>query len=99
MENRELLNHVKNGDSDAVLLALRHKGAIYRINGLINLVRHSLDSQIIIQEAEKLCYDDTFLDGYTVSDFAYAALDLIQFRKYSGKNDKIYQLIKSKFKF
>ncbi len=100
MENNELLNRVKNGDEKAIIIALKHKGAIYRINALINIVRHSIvDSSKIIELVYQLLEDGIILDGYKVSDFAYATLDLIGIESYCGDNSKVKALIDSRFEF
>ena len=100
MENNELLNRVKSGDEEAIAIALKHKGAIYRINALINIVRHSIvDSPKIIELTYTLLQDSIMLDGYEVSDFAYATLDLIGIESYSGDNQRVKALIDSRFEF
>lgn len=95
-----MLSQMKNGNQDAILEGLKHKGAIYRINALINIVRHTLvDSEEIIQKVYNLLEDNIFVDGYKVSDFAYAVLDLIGIETYSGNNNQIKELIESKLDF
>lgn len=95
----DLIVKVQKGEKNAVITALNHKGAIYRINGIINAARYSLIFPEIIDKILKLCNDNTFLDGYTVSDFAEAALELIGYKKYAGNNQSVHQLIESKFLF
>lgn len=99
MENSLLLSQMKSGDQDAILKGLKHKGAIYRINALINIVRYSISSKEIVQMVYNLLKDNVFVDGYKVSDFAYAVLDLIGVKKYSGSDEQISELIDSKLDF
>jgi hypothetical protein len=99
VEDNKFLSMIKNENVNDVFSALQHKGAIYRINGLINVVRYSLTSAEIISEVIRICEDNTFLDGYTVSEFAFATLDLIGSKKYIGNNRNINNLIQSEFEF
>lgn len=100
MENNILLDNIKHGDRNSILVGLKHKGAIYRINALINIVRHSIDdSAEINEELYKLLEDDISIDGYTVSDFAYAVLDLTGIESYSGNDKHIKDLIDSRLVF
>ena len=39
------------------------------------------------------------MNGYRVSDFAYAVLDILKIEKYLGDDIKIRKLINSEFKF
>ena len=99
MENNVLLKNGQNGDEASILELLNHKGAIYRINGIINSVRHKMSCKKIVDRIKSLCEDNISIDGYFVSEFAFAALDLLGESHYDGTNSKINNLISCKLEF
>lgn len=99
MENKILLQRMKKGDKSAILEGLRHSGALFRINGIMNAERYSLKDKEIIDSILNLKCDKISFDGYSVSDFAISALDLLNLEKYEGNDVAIKQLIESRFEF
>ena len=90
---------MQKGDKDAIISGLSHKGAIFRMNAIGNVVIHGMNDAETICTLAELKNDDVFLDGYTVGDFATAALDMLGIEKYAGKNRRMEELIDSKFDF
>ncbi len=98
-DTNALIERMEKGQLAAILAGLRHKGALVRINGILNSVRHSVESDEDIDLIRQLKSDITSFDLYAVSDFAIAALDLMGVEKYNGDKKQILNLIKSKFDF
>lgn len=98
MENK-IIELCQKGNVDAINEALNHKGALYRINGIVGCVLHSIKTDEVISVIKELLSDDVTVSGYMVSDFALAALDLLNVSKYAGNNDRVKALIKCKFQF
>ena len=98
MENK-IITLCHNGDVDAIKTALNHKGALYRMNGIIGCVSNKIKDDDVISTIKKLLSDDVVVSGYMVSDFALAALDILNITKYTGNSEKIKALIKCKFQF
>ena len=94
-----MLEKIKTGDENAILEGVTHKGAIYRINALIYAVRNAVDSEKVKEKIYDLQNDKVSVDGYKVSDFALAALDLLGIEKYTGINEQIKALIESRLIF
>lgn len=82
-----------------LLDALSHQGAIYRMNAIAFSCICKADDAVIVEKIRKLKEDNVYIDGYSVSDFAKAALDIMQIEKYSGDNVRIRKLIESEFDF
>ena len=99
MDDKTLLQRMKKGNKSAILEGLRHPGALFRINGIINVERYGLKDEEIIDYILDLKCDKISFDGYSVSDFAISALDLLDLEKYNGNDVAIKQLIESKFEF
>lgn len=98
MANR-LIDKMKTGDKTAVVAGLSHPGAIYRMNAISFSVLFHISDAEIIQKITELKNDQVALDGYSVSDFAFAALDVMGFESYVGNKASVKNLIKSKFEF
>ena len=99
LKSQEFINDIHLGNNKAIGLALDHAGALFRINGIIGVVTHHINSKIIIEKLKTLEADTNEVSGYLVSEFATAALDVLGAKKYNGDNEKISRLIASKFNF
>lgn len=97
--DRELFEMIKSGDENAILRGLSHPGAIYRVNAAINAVRFEVKKFQVKVYLDRMKADNVVVNGYRVSEFAYAALDLLGMERYSGNEPKTKALIKSKFDF
>ena len=98
--DNDLISAIKLGDEKSIYRGLIHSGAIYRINAIIQTVKHKISSDDIISRIQDLKEDDTILMGvYKISDFAIAALALLGVEKYYGYDEIILNLINSNFNF
>lgn len=99
----DLIKRMETGEKKAIQIGLSHKGAFQRANGIVFAVRNQYSDPEIIRRFLELANDDVCLfghhGGYCVSDFAKAALDLLQIRKYQGGKAEIRNLISSKLEF
>lgn len=98
-ENKLLFEKIQAGDNTAILQGLIHPGAFYRINATINVVRFEMREPVVKIYLDRLKDDQIIMNGYRVSDFAYAALDILGFETYTKNNIRIKKLIASKFIF
>lgn len=95
----KLISEMNAGSIGAILEGLQYRGILYRINGICNSVKYNIIDANIIRELEKLMNDERTIYGYSISDFAYAALDLLGLRKYLGERLQVREFIVSKFDF
>lgn len=101
------------GTEEEILAALISRSPFWRMNGIVEAVKNKSKGPAIIMQIKKLANDNEGVfsirpGGYVVSDFAIAALDLLNVEKYDSgeqKNgignykERINDLIKSKFEF
>jgi hypothetical protein len=95
---------IEEVDKDELLNKLIEGGIVDRNNAIIEAVQHNIKDDSIINQIKRLKSDNTFLfglngGGYTVSTFAYAALDVLNIEKYKGNDEYVKKLIDFKFKF
>ena len=95
----ELIAKMKKGDKNAIISGLSHNGAIYRMNAISFSALHNIQDADVKKKITELTDDDISLDTYSVSDFAYAALDVMGIALYKGNSDSVKRLIESKFEF
>lgn len=98
-EDRDLFAKIQTGDRNAILKGLIHPGAIYRVNAAMNAVRYNIKDVPVKIYLGRMKKDDIFINGYRVSDFAHAALDLLGLESYFGNELRVRRLITSKFDF
>ena len=95
----ELISRMISGEREALLKGLSHPGAIYRMNAIGQVYLNNMRDAEIIEKLKVLKADDVMLDGYTVGDFAVAALHNFGIEKYEGDKRTLKELIDSKFGF
>lgn len=95
----ELISRMISGEREAILKGLSHPGAIYRMNAIGQVYLNNMRDAEIIEKLKVLKADDVMLDGYTVGDFAVAALHNFGIEKYEGDKRTLKELIDSKFGF
>ena len=97
------LEKVYAGDKNEIISAMSCDASFYRMNGLVEAVKHGLKEKAITRQIKKLVDDKTGIlslrGGYTVSDFAIAALDVLGIEQYKGNEENIKAIIESKFEF
>lgn len=94
-----LVDKMRNGNSNAIIAGLLHHGAIYRMNAIAFSSLQGRSNKEIVEKIKALRTDHFGIDGYSVSDFAIAALDILGIEKYTGSNQNIKQLIGCRFDF
>ena len=94
-----MMDKMKKGDREAILKGLFHMGAIFRMNGAAFAVIHRIDDGEVAARLRELTKDPVTLDGYSVSDFAFAAMDLLGLSQYRGEKEAVKRLIESNFDF
>lgn len=88
-----------NGDKKTIIECLSFSGAIFRMDAIACACIHHYKDDEIIKKIKELKNDTISLDGYSVSSFAHAALELLGIEKYTGNNYKVVNLIESNFDF
>lgn len=94
-----LIDEMRNGNSNAIVAGLLHHGAIYRMNAIAFSSLQRRSNKEIVEKIKALRTDHFGIDGYSVSDFAIAALDILGIEKYTGTNQNIKRLIDCRFNF
>lgn len=97
--DRKLLEDIQHGKPSSIVKGLVHPGAFYRVNAIICAGRYKITDPPIKLYLDRLKTDDLIMNGYKVSDFAIAALDILKLEPYVGGDLRIRALIKSKFEF
>ena len=95
----ELISRMISGEREAIMRGLSHPGAIYRMNAIGQVYLNNMRDAEIIDKLMELKSDNIMLDGYTVGDFAVAALHNYGIEKYEGDKRTLKELIESKFGF
>ena len=93
------IERMRNGDREAIMKSLSCQGAIYRMDAIAFASLNNMNDTETVEKLMELKKDDVFLDGYTVGDFAVAALDNLGIEKYKGDNILVKNLIESGFAF
>lgn len=94
-----IVSSMAQGDKKTILYGLRHSGALIRINGIVFACVHKYADTNIVAQLIRLTKDNDTVMGYSVSQFAIAALDVLDIEKYDGKDEQIIDLINSNFVF
>lgn len=97
--DRKLLEDIQNGEPSSIMKGLVHPGAFYRVNSILCACRFKVTDPPLKIYLDRLKTDDLVLNGYKVSEFAIAALDILGLEIYAGGDPRIRALIKSKFEF
>ncbi len=87
------------GDQSAIFEGLSHSGVVVRINGIMNAVKFKSNDKKNIDKIISLKSDNQSVIGYTVSQFATAALHVLGIENYNGSDEQIHELIDSEFEF
>ena len=97
------LQKVYAGDKNSILSAMLCDASFYRMNGIIEAVKHGFKEPAVERQIRNLTSDNTgtltLTGGYTVSDFALAALHVLGIESYNGTRENVKAIIKSKFEF
>lgn len=82
-----------------IIAKLQKDGAYYKFNGIVECVRSQTKDETVISELKKMKSDHAQIAGYSISDFSFAALDVLNAEKYTGNNENVLRIIQSKFAF
>lgn len=87
------------GDKAAIIDGFISSSRIDNANAIISAVSHKLKDKAVETQLQRLKQDETCLFGYNagykISDFAVAALHLLNFSPYTGKDKMVLALIDS----
>lgn len=84
-----------SGDRDLIAKSLFSENKYVRMDAILWATYHHMSTPDIIDRIKDLKKDDSLFLGYTISNFAIAALDNLGIEKYHGKDDYQKELIKS----
>lgn len=97
------LEKVYAGDKNSIISAMLCEASFYRMNGIVEAVKHGFKEPAIVRQIQNLTTDNTgtltLTGGYTVSDFALAALHVLGIEAYGGNKENVRAIIDSKFGF
>ena len=96
---KEIISRMSVGEEDAIINGLSHKGALIRINAVMFAVKYKCKKNNVIELIKELLTDNTEVDGYSVSQFSIAALDVLGITKYTGNDENVVELIDDEFLF
>lgn len=91
----ELSKKIKVGDLNAIMEGFLSEAGFYRAQAIISVVNNNLMNDAIKKQLYKLRNDNLRIIGYSISDFATAALDKFDIEKYRGDKPSIISLINS----
>lgn len=98
--DENLISNMEAGDEKSIYHGLMRTGTAYRINAIIQTVKHKISNDDIISKIKELKNDNCRVIGiYKMSDFAISALVLLGIEKYHGNDEIILKLIDSNFDF
>lgn len=84
-----------SGDKKAIKKGLFSESKYVRMDALIWATYHYITENDIIERIKDLKKDDSVLSGYTVGNFAVAALENLNLEKYDGDDEYQKSLIKN----
>lgn len=90
---------MRNGNRDAILAGFQSSSVLSRMNGAIHAAKQGLNDTEVKEALLVLKGDREACMGYRVSDIVIAVLDILDIEKYKGNDDRIRQMIQSKFDF
>ncbi len=97
--NRKRFKKMLSGDIDCIEEGLSKGSVIDRFNAIMAVVRFRVVNDEVETCLRKLCDDDSRAyrgnPDFTVSNFAIAALDLLEMEKYDGDDEYVRELIEN----
>lgn len=89
-----------DGDKDAIIDGFIGSSCVLCVNAIIQATLHKMNDKAVEVQLQRLKKDDTYIfgqnTGYRISDFAYAALHLLEIVPYNGNDRAVMALIESK---
>lgn len=74
---------------------LRHDGASYRLNGIVECLDNRSVTDVEIEELQRLKNDHVVIGGREISAYVTALLDVLGVEIYRGNDDIISSLIRA----
>ncbi len=97
--DRKRFKKMLSGDIECIVEGLSNGSVIDRFNEIIAVVRYRVVTDEVEAFLKSLCDDHSRAyrgnPDITVSNFAIAALDLLELKTYDGDNEYIQKLIKN----
>ncbi len=97
VKNNRSMNICKmiSGDKEVIRMGLFSESKYIRMDALIWATYHCITENDIIERIKDLKKDNDVLSGYTVGNFAVAALENLNLEKYDGNDEYQKSLIKN----
>ncbi|MDE5772816.1 MAG: hypothetical protein K2I06_14560 [Ruminococcus sp.] len=97
VKNNRSINICKmiSGDKEAIRKSLFSESKYVRMDALIWATYHCITENDIIERIKDLKKDNAVLSGYTIGNFAIAALENLNSEKYDGNDEYQKSLIKN----
>ena len=83
------------GDLNLIFECLQSQNELVRMDALLWAAYHGFSESNVASRIIELKNDDTAVMGFTVSDYAIAALDRLNIEKYSGKDFRMEEFIRN----
>lgn len=92
MELKVLINKMLDGDREAILLGFDSDSCLGNLNAIIGSTVFNYTDDLIVENIKK------FIAGTMISDFAYAALHVLNVATYDGNRVEVTELIDCKLR-
>ena len=100
LTTNEMSNAIISGDRSAIIRGISYDSEIVRLNALIYGAKFNIHDKDFISAVKDIASrSDVSFFGVPFKSYAAAALDVLNVKKYNGKDDFILKLISSKFNF
>lgn len=95
-----LIDSLKNYTTEELVEALNDKSVLVRCGVISECARRkNVESAVTTAIAARTKSTDAFWNNYFESDFAEAALHILNVKKYKGKRREVKQLISARLQF
>lgn len=101
MELKVLINKMLDGDREAILLGFESDSCLGNLNAIIGSTVFNYTDDWIVENIKKFSKDKRFVfdnAGTMISDFAYAALHVLNVATYDGNRVEVTELIDCKLR-
>ena len=96
----ELFDEMNNRNHDVIIRGVNDKTPIVNYKAILSGTREGMKDRAFIKGLKRLKKSEIILlGGVKLSDFAIAALDLLNIEKYVGEDEHIKKYISSNFDF
>lgn len=99
LNNRSIKDIMMSGDIQLITHNLNSDNNLGIVLAIGAVVKNHINTSDISQKLHELKHNNGQEFCMSISDLAYAALDLLDIEKYSGNDKQILELIKNNFNF